>query len=446
MFTTTRTSLACSLFMIVHSILCLVNAEAIDSGNYRFSVRALGDKKDASAFSQVCPVERSTITTYDMIACNSYDSTINWCSECYVTNPCQNKYFYMTFKTSVVNHLGTTFYVTVSDDNKNSYNNGIWFGMPDGGPYSSYIRFWSNGVSSNPTDGINLFSAGPKFPYPTDGTSFIMYDQTGIYYGVNGVIGAQSTDMTSIQKVFSSNKLYIKVGSYSRMVATLSDIQVKCLGTDKCVSVTPNSCGAQATNTEIKVVTSTNYKTNLLTCPAPKTSTVQKTEISSTTITSTTIEPKYTTLLSTQTVTATTISTNVVTTTVLTTKTTRNTYSSTTSTATVPTGTSYTTTKDPNSTFSKSSEDTQGNATATIPTGTNYTTIRDFISTFYKPSDDTQTTATVPTSTKYTTIKDFVSTFYKPSDDTQTTATVPTGTKYTTIKDFVSTFFKIGDN
>ncbi|PVV00512.1 hypothetical protein BB560_005102 [Smittium megazygosporum] len=311
MFTTTRTSLACALFMIVRSVLCLVNAEAMDSGNYQFSVRAPGDKKDASAFSQMCPVERSTITTLDMIPCKSFDSNINYCSECYITNPCQNKYFYMTFKTSVVNHLNTTFYVAVSDDEKNSYNNGIWFVMPDGGSYSSYIRFLSNGASSNPTYGINLFSAGPKFPYPTDGTSFIMYDQTGIYYGVNGVIGVQSTDTARIQNVFNSNKLYIKAGSYSVMIATLSDIQVKCLSTDKCIPYTPIKCG----NVPVVTTTSTVQVTSTVDQPCTSsslfvtTSTVKQTSTLSVTTTSTKTTTGFSTTTQTTTSTLNTVST-----------------------------------------------------------------------------------------------------------------------------------------
>ncbi|PVU87322.1 hypothetical protein BB561_006388 [Smittium simulii] len=245
--------------------------------NYSLFVRGVGDKVNASSFSKSCPVYLTSLTTAkDKIASNSHEPGGVYQSFCNVVQPCSSTYFYMTFNVDVQNSPNSNFYVTASAYDNVSLDNAIWFGSATKSSQKAYIREWTNhGRTPQALSGIDPFSEGPKIAPSPSNVYFILYDATGLYFGVNGYITAQAINQAFARKTLVFGNVYFTINSYKNDIATMSNIQYKCLSSDWCTNDNYKKCGPNPTITVSQTQTSTLK--NSLECTTPNPITVYTT-------------------------------------------------------------------------------------------------------------------------------------------------------------------------
>ncbi|PVU86354.1 hypothetical protein BB561_006730 [Smittium simulii] len=221
--------------------------------NYSLFVRGVGDKVNASSFSKSCPVPLTSLTTAkDKIRSNTNEPVAAYQSFCNVVQPCSSTYFYMTFTVDVQNSPNSRFYVTASAYDSTSLDNAIFLGSATKSALKAYIREWSNhGVSHVFLNGIDPFSEGPKIAPSPSNVYFILYDSTGLYFGVNGYITAQAVDQAFVKKLFIFGNVYFTINSHNNDIVTMDNIQYKCLSSDSCVYRPPARCQIPATITSL---------------------------------------------------------------------------------------------------------------------------------------------------------------------------------------------------
>ncbi|PVU87318.1 hypothetical protein BB561_006389 [Smittium simulii] len=156
----------------------------------------------------------------------------------------------MTFNVDVQNSPNSNFYVTASAYDNVSLDNAIWFGSATKSSQKSYIREWSNhGRTLIALSGIDPFLEGPKIAPSPNNVYFILYDATGLYFGVNGYITAQAINQDFVRKTLVFGNVYFTINSYKNDIATMSNIQYKCLSSDWCENRTPVRCKIPVTIT-----------------------------------------------------------------------------------------------------------------------------------------------------------------------------------------------------
>ncbi|PVU86356.1 hypothetical protein BB561_006729 [Smittium simulii] len=156
----------------------------------------------------------------------------------------------MTFTVDVQNSPNSRFYVTASAYDSTSLDNAIFLGSATKSALKAYIREWSNhGVSHVFLNGIDPFSEGPKIAPSPSNVYFILYDSTGLYFGVNGYITAQAVDQAFVKKLFIFRNVYFTINSHNNDIATMDNIQYKCLSSDSCINNIYKKCEPKPTIT-----------------------------------------------------------------------------------------------------------------------------------------------------------------------------------------------------
>ncbi|PVU91533.1 hypothetical protein BB561_004350 [Smittium simulii] len=221
--------------------------------NSSLFVRGVGDKVNASSFSKSCPVYLTSLSTAkDKIKSNSHESGGVYQSFCNVVQPCSSTYFHMTFTVDVQNSPDSNFYVTASAYDNVSLDNAIWFGSATKSSQKAYIREWANhGRTPQALSGIDPFLEGPKIAPSPSNLYFILYDSTGLYFGVNGYITAQAINQAFVRKTLVFENVYFTINSYKNDIATMDNIQYKCLSSDSCENRTPVRCKIPVTITSL---------------------------------------------------------------------------------------------------------------------------------------------------------------------------------------------------
>ncbi|PVU91539.1 hypothetical protein BB561_004349 [Smittium simulii] len=239
--------------------------------NSSLFVRGVGDKVNASSFSKSCPVYLTSLSTAkDKIKSNSHESGGVYQSFCNVVQPCSSTYFHMTFTVDVQNSPDSNFYVTASAYDNVSLDNAIWFGSATKSSQKAYIREWANhGNSGQALSGIDPFSEGPKIAPSPSNLYFILYDATGLYFGVNGYITAQAINQAFVRKTLVFENVYFTINSYKNDIATMDNIQYKCLGADSCTNNNYKKCEPNPTITISQTQTLTLSKSLECTTPNP---------------------------------------------------------------------------------------------------------------------------------------------------------------------------------
>ncbi|PVU85162.1 hypothetical protein BB561_006979 [Smittium simulii] len=164
----------------------------------------------------------------------------------------------MTFTVDVQNSPNSKFYVTASAYDNVSLDNAIWFGSATKSAQKAYIRQWTDhGKTPVVLSGIDPFSEGPKISPSPSNMYFILYDSTGLYFGVNGYITAQAINQAFVRKTLVFGNVYFTINSYNNDIATMNNIQYKCLSSDGCENRTPVRCQIPVTITSLSRLTKT---------------------------------------------------------------------------------------------------------------------------------------------------------------------------------------------
>ncbi|PVU87025.1 hypothetical protein BB561_006481 [Smittium simulii] len=179
-------------------------------------------------------------------------------------------YFYMTFTVDVQNSPNSKFYVTASAYDNVSLDNAIWFGSATKSAQKAYIRQWTDhGKTPVVLSGIDPFSEGPKISPSPSNMYFILYDSTGLYFGVNGYITAQAINQAFVRKTLVFGNVYFTINSYNNDIATMNNIQYKCLSSDGCTNANYKKCAPKPTITVSQTQILTLTKSLECKTPAP---------------------------------------------------------------------------------------------------------------------------------------------------------------------------------
>ncbi|PVU87645.1 hypothetical protein BB561_006241 [Smittium simulii] len=177
-------------------------------------------------------------------------------SEDYITSPCNNKYFYMSFDANTLSSSGFSIMLnpTVFTQKYPAFH----------GQYSGYGNFAFGGVFPNQNPILtlgkpleskkNCGNAGGKgFKY------FLAYDKQGIHMGQNGR-SYTFVPTSRIMPIFRSKNMLIQAASTLDQTVAVFNIKIKCLSGDTC-SVS-QSGGPKATAESVTCITSSAEKPN----------------------------------------------------------------------------------------------------------------------------------------------------------------------------------------
>ncbi|PVU87682.1 hypothetical protein BB561_006226 [Smittium simulii] len=148
----------------------------------------------------------------------------------YIKVPCNNKYFHMTFDAEFLSSIG--FYVLMNPKVFNEkYPSFIGHYVKDGRPYSAsvYTSQMPSSAQGKPSESKaacgNSFGKGIKY--------FLAYDSKGIHIGHNDVVYA-TVPASRAPAVFKASNMIIQVGSGLDGAVAVSNVNIKCLSSDRC--------------------------------------------------------------------------------------------------------------------------------------------------------------------------------------------------------------------